>query len=294
MLLSDLPRVLTAKARIIVAVDGALNLLPFANLEIPGWQPDWVRVPSASVLAKLRQVDAEPAERVWRTLAVASGWGEDGSPLSGALREVERLERDYREVEVRVFTGAETELPSLVGHDILHLATHASNDDQSPWQSAIHFLPDEQGGRLRAVDVLALRLDARLAVLSSCSSGAGRILNGEGVLGLSTAFLSAGVPAVLASLWAVDDGATARFMQLYYEFLADGQDCAQALASAQQSLRARLETRHPYYWSGFVLIGEGSVQPQLVRSRDWTVPASLGLLACGFLISAAWRRDRRS
>ena len=287
LLLSDLPTVFATKERILVAPDGVLNLLPFADMEIPGREPEWLRVPSASILMKLRQDDRRNPEGIWRTLAVASEWGLEASSLSGTLLEVERLARDYKQVESRVLSGEEEELPSLAGYDILHLAAHASNDDQSPWQSAIRFFPDEQGGYLRAADVLELQLDAGLAVLSSCSSGTGKILNGEGVLGLSTAFLSSGVPAVLASLWAVDDGATAQFMELYYGFLAAEQNCAQALTSAQQEMRAQPATRHPYYWAGFVVIGDGTLQPHLVRSRAWIGPASFGILTFGFLFSVA-------
>ncbi|RKZ16690.1 hypothetical protein DRQ53_05595 [bacterium] len=295
LLLSDLPTVFAGKEHILVAPDGALNLLPFADMEIPGHAPEWLRVPSASILMKLRQDDRKNSESIWRILAVASEWSLEASPLPGTLLEVEHLARNYKRVESRVLSGEESELPSLAGYDILHLAAHASNDDQSPWQSAIRFLPDEQGGYLRATDVLELQLDAGLAVLSSCSSGTGKILNGEGVLGLSTAFLSAGVPAVLASLWAVDDGATAQFMELYYGFLATEQTCAEALTSAQQKMRVQTATRHPYYWAGFVLIGDGTLQPHVVRSREWTVPASVGILAFGFLISTArlWRPRAR-
>lgn len=293
MLFADLPPACRDKDRILVAPDGALNLLPFAELDIQERSPVWTRIPSASVLLKLRQDGHEPGrDTIWRTLAVASGWSRNGSRLPGTLQEVRRLSRDYRQVKARILYEQDTELPSFRGYDILHLAAHASNDDQSPWQSAIHFLPDDQAGRLRAADILALPLDAGLTVLSSCSSGAGKILSGEGVLGLSSAFLSAGVPAVLASLWAVDDGATTRFMDLYYGFLADGQDCAMALASAQQDMRTQPSTGHPYYWAGFVLIGDGALQPQLARKRNRLAPAALGFLGVSLVISMALRRRR--
>ena len=291
MLFADLPRTCRDKERILVAPDGALNLLPFAELDIQGLSPVWSRIPSSSILLKLRHGDiGQGRGTIWRTLAVASGWSRNGSRLPGTLQEVERLSRDYRDVKTCILFEQDTELPSFPGYDILHLAAHASNDDQSPWQSAIHFLPDDQAGRLRANDILDLQLDAGLAVLSSCSSGTGKIINGEGVLGLSSAFLSAGVPAVLASLWAVDDGATAHFMDLYYGFLAEGQDCARALASAQQDLRSQSSTSHPYYWAGFVLIGDGTLQPQLEHKRSWLTPAALGLLGMSFFVSLGLRR----
>lgn len=292
LLLSDLPTVFADRTRILLAPDGALNLLPFAEFELAGPARSWARVPSASILLKLRsEADPSTGEAPWRTLAVASGWGLEDARLPGTLREVDHLAGTYSRVETRTLGGEETDLPSLAGFDILHLAAHTSNDDQSPWQSAIHFLPDEATGRLRAADILNLDLDARLAVLSSCGSGTGKVLNGEGVLGLSSAFLGAGVPAVLASLWAVDDGATTRFMELYYGFLADGEDCAGALAGAQSVMRETAATGHPYYWAGFVLVGNGRLQPQLTRSPDYLVPGALGLLGASLLLVLIRRRS---
>lgn len=287
ILLADLPRSCRDKKRILVAPDGALNLLPFAEMDLQDWSPVWTRIPSISVLQKLRlEQRAADNEDPWRTLAVASQWNRDGEPLPGTLQEVHRLAKGIRGVQVRVLDDHDTEIPALVGYDILHLAAHASNNDQSPWQSAIHFLPDAQSGNLRAADILNLELDAGLTVLSSCNSGTGKILNGEGVLGLSSAFLGAGVPAVLASLWAVDDGATAGFMGCFYGFLADGQDCARALSNAQHKMRGHPSTQHPYYWAGFVLIGDGSMKPQLEMRRDPLLVAATGLL--GLTLVGTW------
>ncbi|MDX2474365.1 MAG: CHAT domain-containing protein [Candidatus Krumholzibacteria bacterium] len=294
MLLSDLPEVFARQTRFLVAPDGVLNLLPFADLEIRDQAPDWIRVPSASILLKLRNDGPRNQDGPWHTLAVASNWGLENATLSGTMLEVERLTQNYKNVQSQILSGDEITLPSLGGFDVLHLAAHASNDDQSPWQSAIHFLPEEQGGNLRATDVLNLDLSAGLAVLSSCSSGTGKIINGEGVLGLSTAFLGAGVPAVLASLWAVDDGATAQFMEYFYGFLADGDDCARALTNTQRELRKHADTSHPYYWAAFVLVGDGTVEPHLVPKRKRPGPVILAAVAMGFLIPVILFRGRKT
>ncbi len=294
LLLSDLPAVFADKTRYLVVPDGVLNLLPFADLELPGPTPDWTRVPSASILLKVRQDNHNLPDGPWRTLAVASNSGLANAQLSGTILEVERLRRKYEYVESQILTGTETELPALGGFEILHLAAHASNDDQSPWQSAIRFLPADQDGHLRATDVLSLELDAGLAVLSSCSSGTGKIINGEGVLGLSSAFLGAGVPAVLASLWAVDDGATAQFMDYFYGFLAAGNDCAGALTKTQQELRKQPATSHPYYWAGFVLVGDGTIEPKLVPSKNWRGPVAVAVLAIGLLNFGVLSRSRKT
>ena len=101
--------------------------------------------------------------------------------------------------------------------------------------------PDAEERGLVADRITALKLDARLAVLSSCATASGRILSGEGVQGLCTAFLSAGVPAVLATLWEVEDRTTARFMDRFYAGLSSGSHAAKALGLTRASLYRRME-----------------------------------------------------
>ncbi len=294
LLFGDALEQLGDAGRILVSPDGALNLLPFS--ELPGCEERlWTRVPSAGILARIRAERGDaPMRGAWRTLALASETGPGNIPLAGALREVEALDRRYRHVRARRLDRDDGgfEAGDLAGHDILHLAAHASRNDQSPWQSSIQFRPDDEAGVLRAAEIAELRLDAGLAVLSSCGSGGGKILSGEGVLGLSSAFLSAGVPAVVATLWAVDDAATANLMEAFYAGLADGEPCDRALAAAQAKLAADPATAHPYYWAGFVLIGERRLAPKLERRISPLLPA-LGL---SLLLILVWtgRRKRPS
>jgi hypothetical protein len=283
------------RRRILASPDGALNLLPFA--ELPGCEDrSWTRIPSPSILRRLRtQVAARPADGPWSILAIASGTGLAGEALPGALRELGFLERTYRGVTaIHLPEEGESFGPhDLLGHDLLHLAAHARRDDQNPWQSSIQFLPGEAEGELRAAEITELRLDASLAVLSSCGSGGGGILSGEGVLGLSSAFLVAGVPSVLATLWAVDDAATSFFVKYFYRALARGETCAEALISAQDKLKSNPETQHPYYWAGFVLIGEGGLRPELSSKPGLLLPVS-GFTVLMLVILASRRRRARA
>jgi CHAT domain-containing protein/tetratricopeptide (TPR) repeat protein len=128
-------------------------------------------------------------------------------------------------------------------------------------------------GALYAADIAVQKLSARLAVLSACESAAGRVVSGEGVQGLSSAFLSAGVPAVIGTLWPVDDAATARLMQVFYDDLGNGHRPAAALRRAQLVLRSAAATAQPYYWAGFVLVGDGDVTVELHRRPN--IPLSL-------------------
>ncbi len=117
-------------------------------------------------------------------------------------------------------------------------------------------------GLLEAREVFGLGLRAQLLTLSACETAVGSSSRwdapaGEDWLGLAAAFLGAGAENVLASLWQVEDLATAELMQRFYRHLASGTPLAQSLAEAQRELIANPDTAHPFYWAGFVLIGAG-------------------------------------
>jgi CHAT domain-containing protein len=115
----------------------------------------------------------------------------------------------------------------------------------------------EQSGFLPASQVFNLKLPAELVVLSGCRTALGKEIKGEGLLGLTRAFMSAGAGRVVASLWKVDDAATAELMKTMYErILRDGQRPAQALRSAQIAMWQARRWNAPYYWAAFVIQGE--------------------------------------
>jgi len=118
---------------------------------------------------------------------------------------------------------------------------------------------------LLSADIAAVSLDVPLAVLSGCSSAGGQALSGEGVLGLTGAFLAAGSRAVVASLWDVDDGATSLLMERFYRELAAGRTVAGALAAARGSLAGDPATAAPCYWAGFVVVGDGALRVPLQK-----------------------------
>ena len=142
---------------------------------------------------------------------------------------------------------------------LAHLSTHGSFRDDNPLLSRLSF----REGALFLSDLLAERLPCDLVVLSSCQSGCSFSGNGEDLVGLSYGFLSAGVDTLVASLWRVDDAATAALMHAFYEELdretategneLDDFDPARALARARYIVRKRWP--HPFYWGAFTLYG---------------------------------------
>ncbi|MBM4459648.1 MAG: CHAT domain-containing protein [Chloroflexi bacterium] len=138
---------------------------------------------------------------------------------------------------------------------ILHLATHGVFRQDNPLFSALR-LAD---GWLTLADVERMDLrQASLVTLSACETGAGDLRGGD-LFGLSQAFLAAGAASLVASLWPVPDEATARLMEGFYRRLVAGESKVAALRGAQLELLAEPASRHPLYWAGFGLMGEGDM-----------------------------------
>jgi CHAT domain-containing protein/uncharacterized protein HemY len=142
----------------------------------------------------------------------------------------------------------------------IHLATHGLFDDLRGLGSAIALAPSQQDdGLLTAEEIFNFqekfkqKLNADLVVLSACDTGRGRI-TGDGVIGLSRSFISAGVPSVIVSLWSVDDGSTAFLMTKFYQNLERNPDKAKALREAM--LETKKQYSQPLQWAAFTLIGE--------------------------------------
>jgi CHAT domain-containing protein len=147
------------------------------------------------------------------------------------------------------------------GYGIIHLAAHAVVNDEQPQLSGIALsMVDDRGrprdGFLRLHDVYNLPLTARLVVLSACSTALGRNTPGEGLVGLARGFLHAGADRVVATLWEVDDRASAALMGRFYAALLQrGASAPAALGDAQRWMRQDPRRRHPYYWAAWVTIG---------------------------------------
>lgn len=150
---------------------------------------------------------------------------------------------------------------ALASYGIVHFATHGSIDAARPALSGLVLsMTDSEGrpvdGLLRLDDIYNLRLRADLVVLSGCRTALGEEIRGEGLVGISRGFFYAGARRVLASLWPVEDFATAALMQSFYRALATGVGPEEALQVAQGELRAQRRTRDPRSWAAFVLLGD--------------------------------------
>ena len=144
----------------------------------------------------------------------------------------------------------------------VHFATHGVVDIERPELSGIvlsmvNEKGQEQDGYLRLYEIYNLDLPAELVVLSACQTGVGKQIKGEGLIALTRGFMHAGAKRVVASLWKVDDSATAALMtEFYKEMFTNGKRPSAALRDAQIAISKRKQWQSPYYWAGFVLQGE--------------------------------------
>jgi len=245
---------------LIIVPHGILHYLPFGALQdIQGrclLEDYRIRyLPSASVLKYLVAKQKGNGERL---LALGNPATDRKGFAAIPLTEMEVNEIGASQPDSRVLTGAqatETEFKRLAPQsDILHLACHGDLNSAYPMYSCLLLAPDSvEDGELDVHEIFNLDLHANLVVLSGCQTGLGHLTNGDELVGLSRAFIYAGTPSIVSSLWMVEDESTAYLMGRFYHHLQD-HDKAQALRQAQ------LETRRKYpalrSWASFVLTGE--------------------------------------
>ncbi|MCC7136962.1 MAG: CHAT domain-containing protein [Planctomycetes bacterium] len=143
----------------------------------------------------------------------------------------------------------------------VHLACHGLVNTERPALSSLAITAaGDDDGFLTCLDVFRMKIPSDLVVLSACETGKGKVVKGEGIVGLTRAFMFAGSPRVLCSLWKVDDAATAALMTKFYDLWnpktgSKGMGTAEALRAAQEHVRGQEKWKHPYYWAAWVLWG---------------------------------------
>tara|TARA_R110002050_G_scaffold89774_3_gene188998 strand:+ start:18 stop:3017 length:3000 start_codon:yes stop_codon:yes gene_type:complete len=156
-------------------------------------------------------------------------------------------------------------------YDILHLAMHTLINDTLPMYSKLAFskpgLGNAEDGWLNTNEIYTMDLKARMAVLSACNTGSGRLQKGEGVMSLARGFLYAGCPSIVMTLWEVEDESGAHIMKDFYKFLSKGKSKNEALRSAklEHIQNADPLKAHPHYWLGYVVVG--NPEP-IFKSKD--------------------------
>ena len=269
-------------------------------------------VPSATTLVELRLRPTAVPEPSLLALADPVSAGDHDQQRSGAqlqaLRDLGSLPHARAEVRqiTRLFgTGQSTVLfgqaateqqlkAEPLEHSIVHLATHGWIDASAPASSGLVLAQSEaEDGLLQLREILRLPLSADLVTLSACQSALGDLVTGEGMIGMARAFFYAGTDSVVATLWNVDDRASALFMEHFYRNLRGGASKAEALRRARLELRHDRRYRHAYFWAAYVLIGSGSDGVEFPPAPWWRQATPIVLLVTGLLALGIWLRRIR-
>ena len=275
-----------------MAADGALHYIPFNILPIDASGRrlidviEVVGITSMSVIEARRNriVLDEPsqtlamfADPVFEVTDPRLAHIAEPAPAAPTIDSYDRLPFTGYEAEAiaalipaeerTVAIGFDASLANLLSMDLrryrfVHFATHGNVDARYPALSAIVLSQyDDQGvpvaGTLRLHDIYHLDLNADLVILSACETALGREIRGEGLVGLTQGFLSAGARSLIISLWPVSDRATSELMKRFYANVYEVKlSPSEALREAQRFISARGRWRDPFYWGAFVLLGD--------------------------------------
>jgi CHAT domain-containing protein len=269
---------LAGRTHLIVVPDGPLWDVPFQALQDTSgrYVIEDAAVSYAPSLTVLRETTRRPRRAVPPTV-LAMGKADFGSqasqlgvtselgPLPDAERQVRAIAALYGPGRSDTYVGADAREDTFKReaprHAILHLATHGVLDETSPLYSHVVLSPGAAGssedGLLEAWEMANLHLDADVVILSACETGRGRIAPGEGLVGMAWSLLVAGSRALLVSQWKVEAASTTELMITFHRGLASGEGgLAMHLREASLHLLHQPRYAHPFYWAGFVLVGD--------------------------------------
>ncbi|MEZ5402327.1 MAG: CHAT domain-containing protein [Bryobacteraceae bacterium] len=245
-------------ARVVLVPDAPLHGLSFETLPAGGGRL-WIDDVTVSVAPALALLEGAPARaKPPSVLAIGDALAAGGEfpRLPAAAVEIDAVRRHFRNAVVKQGPEAtpaafEDAKPEAFSH--IHFAAHAKANRESPLDSFVMLSPAGGRARLYARDVARRRLHADLVTLSACRSAGDRAYSGEGLVGLSWAFLRAGANHVIAGLWDVPDEPAARIMALLYDGIERGAAPANALRGAKLAFRAEAKgaERKPYAWAAF-------------------------------------------
>ena len=260
----------TALRRLVIIPDGVLHQLSFAALPLPGSGAPLINRFELTFLPSMASLTVQSTDSgsTLGNIAVFADpvTGEAAIPSLPFAREEAEMIRQFRP-NARIFLGPDARIGTamdlvLGDFGLIHFATHGLLNSDRGELSALVLCGDGPANTasaafLRASTIARLDLNAELVVLSACQTGLGKQVRGEGLVGLSHAFLQAGAGSVLASLWRIDDEATLWLMRAFYRHLfQSGSTVGQALQRAQAEMAAQQDWRDPYFWAGFRLTGD--------------------------------------
>jgi CHAT domain-containing protein/Tfp pilus assembly protein PilF len=216
-------------------------------------------------------------------------------PLKGIKKESRRIANIIKGDVYADYEATEAKFKETSGHyDILHLAMHTLVNDQNPMYSKMAFTQqkdrEEEDGFLNTYEIYSLNLNSRMAVLSSCNTGSGKLEKGEGVISLARGFKYAGCPSIVMTMWPVEDNSSIRLMEYFYESLDQGKSKDEALRQAKMRFLENSDPlhAHPYFWAGYILIGDKS--PLYAPPWIWWAAGTGGILVLALVMFLLYRK----
>lgn len=178
--------------------------------------------------------------------------------------EIDEISSLFKKGKRNIFRRQEASEDRLKNHKlddyrIIHFATHSIIDERRPDRSSIVLTLDEdptEDGFLQMREIYTMKLSSDLVTLSSCQTGLGEFIHGEGIEGINRAFFYAGSSSVLMSLWAINDQASYQLMERFYFHLRSSESIMEALRKAKLEMIESGVLSHPYYWAGFIASGQ--------------------------------------
>ncbi|HEA29798.1 MAG TPA: CHAT domain-containing protein [Leeuwenhoekiella sp.] len=273
--------------QITILADGPLNYLPFGGMNIAADKVTYLieKMPvsyasSATLLSQLNKQEQFNQSILAFAPEFNSALGNPKAqaaallPLPNSKKEVDGIVNYFSGTS---FTGTSATLENFkdqcATHGIIHLATHAVVDNQSPENSYLAFSPlSGKDFLLYTRDLYTMHIPADLVTLSACDTGLGELKRGEGFISLARAFYYSGAKSLVNTLWSNNDQSTTAIMTQFYGNLADGMPKNEALREAKLTfLKAHKEDKlaHPYYWSAFVV--SGNVAPLTTPYNFWLI-----------------------
>jgi CHAT domain-containing protein/tetratricopeptide (TPR) repeat protein len=219
-------------------------------------------------------------------------------PIPGVRDEVKMISRLIKSDLYLDKEATENNFKKLAGnYDILHLAMHTIVDNENPMYSKLAFTQNVdsfEDGFLNTYEIYNMKYNARLAVLSSCKTGYGKIQKGEGVMSLARGFMYAGCPSIVMTLWEVSDKSGARLMRDFYKSLKKGKNKTSSLRDAKLEFLRKADQlkAHPFFWSTYVAIGDSS--PLYPSRTKYLLIIIAALLAVSAGAGAFWYYRVRS
>jgi CHAT domain-containing protein len=268
MLVEPARKLIRHGSQVIVLPAESLYGLSFETLIVPDPQPHFwiedVTLTTASSLTMLAASANRPTSHDKTLFLVGDTKPPDPpfAPLPQAAEEMKQVKKYFLETQTRVLEGGSaTPTAFLRSHpeqfSYLHFVTHGTASHTRPLESAVILSKEANSYKLYARDIVQHRLNANLVTISACNGAGTRAYSGEGLVGLSWAFLRAGAHNVIGALWEVSDASTPQLMDAFYRELFEGRNPATALRNAKLTLLHSRDPdsvfRKPFYWAPFQL-----------------------------------------